>query len=256
MTTGNNDEGAYQEYTLAESSFVTPLPDQVDLVEGATLQTSVGTSAMALFDYLGLDIPKSVPKARPALGEASPIVLVWGAASSVGAMAVQIARAMGCEVFATASEKNFDLARDLGASVVVDYRKASAAEDLISAAKSAGKPIERAFHAVGNPESQRTLWKVLAASGGKRAAFTGLSPEVEPPAGMEALQIHSDELFTRRGDLGTWISKEFVPEALNNGLIRPGIGVQVVPGGLEGLQDAMDMSRAGVSAKKLVVKLV
>jgi NADPH:quinone reductase-like Zn-dependent oxidoreductase len=47
-------------------------------------------------------------------------VFVWGGASSVGGNAIQSARAAGLEVLTTASGRNFEYVKKLGASVVFD----------------------------------------------------------------------------------------------------------------------------------------
>jgi NADPH:quinone reductase-like Zn-dependent oxidoreductase len=50
-------------------------------------------------------------------------VLINGASGGVGSFAVQIAKELGAEVWATASAANADFVRSLGAAQVVDYRK-------------------------------------------------------------------------------------------------------------------------------------
>ncbi|MDX3595583.1 NADP-dependent oxidoreductase [Streptomyces sp. ID03-2B] len=50
-------------------------------------------------------------------------VLIHGGAGGLGTIAVQLARALGAHVAATASTAKADLVKELGADVVVDYRK-------------------------------------------------------------------------------------------------------------------------------------
>ena len=50
-------------------------------------------------------------------------VLIHGASGGVGSFAIQIAKAKGARVFATASTANQDLLKQLGADVAIDYTK-------------------------------------------------------------------------------------------------------------------------------------
>ena len=52
-------------------------------------------------------------------------VLINGASGAVGSAAIQIARSLGAEVTAVCSRENFDLARSLGATHMIDYREES-----------------------------------------------------------------------------------------------------------------------------------
>lgn len=57
-------------------------------------------------------------------------VLINGGTGGVGAWAVQIAKAQGCHVVATCSDKSFDLAKSLGADELVDYKAGDLNENL------------------------------------------------------------------------------------------------------------------------------
>ena len=52
---------------------------------------------------------------------AGQTVLIHGGSGGVGTMAIQIAKARGARVIATASTANQDLLQELGADVAVDY---------------------------------------------------------------------------------------------------------------------------------------
>ncbi|MEU7875479.1 NADP-dependent oxidoreductase [Dactylosporangium sp. NPDC049140] len=82
-----------------------PKPPAMTFAEAAGLPNVVETAGRAL-DLLGLDKP------QPADGLT---VVVNGAAGGVGIAAVQIARARGAKVIGTASERNHEFLRELGA---------------------------------------------------------------------------------------------------------------------------------------------
>ena len=131
----NIDRAAYQEFVIAPQAGVAPLPDSVPYEAGVVLPLAVSTAAAGLFPspLLGLDTP-SVPPAK----KNGKTLLVWGASSSVGATAIQLAVAAGYDVVATASRSNFDLVRGLGAKVVLDYHSSSIVEDLVAELKKGG----------------------------------------------------------------------------------------------------------------------
>lgn len=85
----------------------------------------------------------ALPSAAPAA--ANKALLVWGASSSVGTAAVQLAVAAGYDVVATASPRNFDLVRGLGARAVVDYRDAGVVAVLVDELKKKGGDFVGAY---------------------------------------------------------------------------------------------------------------
>ncbi|MCB9529656.1 MAG: SDR family NAD(P)-dependent oxidoreductase [Myxococcales bacterium] len=79
---------------------VAPIPPGLGFAQGATLPLVFLTAAYGLFDLAGL--------------RAGEKVLVHAAAGGVGMAAVQLARAAGAEVFATASPGKWDVLRSMG----------------------------------------------------------------------------------------------------------------------------------------------
>jgi NADPH:quinone reductase-like Zn-dependent oxidoreductase len=74
----------------------------------------------------------------------------------VGSLAIQIARQLGCEVFATASPANHDYCRSLGAVGVVDYRS----RDFTAAVP----PCDVVLDTIGGETHRRSL-KILRPGG-------------------------------------------------------------------------------------------
>lgn len=106
---GEHSDGLACEYVALERRFVFPLPDGVDPVRAAAVPLVFLTAWGML-----------VTRAQLQSGET---VLVLGAASGVGSAAIQIARARGARVVATAgSEEKRALALELGAEAAVDHR--------------------------------------------------------------------------------------------------------------------------------------
>jgi NADPH:quinone reductase-like Zn-dependent oxidoreductase len=100
-------DGAEAEYTIALPSELAPKPRTLDHVQAAAVPLSALTAWQALFEHANL--------------VAGQTVLIQGAAGYVGVFAVQLARWAGAQVIATASARNRDFLRELGANEVIDY---------------------------------------------------------------------------------------------------------------------------------------
>lgn len=130
--------GAYAEYVTAPARHFAPRPRGLDAVQAAALPLASLTAWQALVDT-----------ARLRAGER---VLIHAAAGGVGHLAVQIAKARGAYVIATASAAKHDLLRTLGADEVIDYRTQDVADTV--------RDVDVALDSIGGPNwthSLRTL---------------------------------------------------------------------------------------------------
>jgi len=101
--------GGYAEYVAVPAIQVMPLPTGVDLLDAA------GLPEVACTVWSNI-----VMTANLSAGE---VLLVHGGASGIGTHAIQVARALGARVAATAgSQAKLNLCRDLGADIVICYR--------------------------------------------------------------------------------------------------------------------------------------
>ena len=141
--------GSYAEYTLALESAVHPLPANTSFVQGAGLWVPCGTAFTALRHHA---------RARP--GET---VLVHGASGGVGIAAIQFARAMGLQVFGTASSpKGLDLVREEGAHRVFDHSRPDHGEEILQA--TGGRGVDVVLEMLANVNLATDL-KLLAMDG-------------------------------------------------------------------------------------------
>ncbi|KAI4114694.1 MAG: hypothetical protein LQ338_007969 [Usnochroma carphineum] len=117
-------DGAAAEYASAEAEELAHAPVGVTDEELATIPLSGLSAWQALFEHGGLR-ESTLDDSHHGAGPGKKMrVLVTGASGSVGVMAVQIAKAAGCWVVGTCSERNVGFVRDeLGADEVVDYTK-------------------------------------------------------------------------------------------------------------------------------------
>lgn len=216
-------------------------------------------------DYLALPAPSASPAHRSGSGMS---ILVWGGSSSVGAAAIQLAKASGLTVLATASARNLDaLKSDMGVDHVFDYKSTNVVKDIVSTVKdlhsSRGLEFAGIFDAISEPEIfKEALVPILDALksegviSAKKAAVV-LPPPSDLPGDIEAKSVFAGLVLPGHGydDVTRVVWEAFVPEALAAGVLKPLPSPLVVGKGLETIQGGIDQNKKGVSYKKVVVEL-
>ena len=104
-----NNRGGYAQYALVTEREAAPKPKSLTYVEAAAVPIVAMTAWQALVDTAKLS--------------AGQTVLIHGGSGGVGSFAIQIAKARGAKVIATASTANQDFLKQLGADVEIDYTK-------------------------------------------------------------------------------------------------------------------------------------
>jgi NADPH:quinone reductase-like Zn-dependent oxidoreductase len=102
-------EGGYAEFVTAKEGQIAPKPNTVSFAQGAGVGAAGSTAWEALVDTANL--------------RAGQTVLIHGGSGGVGHLAIQIAKARGAKVFATASTVNQEFLRQMGADVAIDYTR-------------------------------------------------------------------------------------------------------------------------------------
>src|SRR5438105_1417804 len=101
--------GGWAEYVTVKQLEVAAKPKTLNFAEAAAVPMGALTAWQALVDTAQLHPGQTI--------------LVHGGSGGVGSFAVQIAKARGARVIATASTANQDLLKQLGADVAIDYMK-------------------------------------------------------------------------------------------------------------------------------------
>jgi NADPH:quinone reductase-like Zn-dependent oxidoreductase len=101
--------GGYAQYAVVPEHDAAPKPESLTFVEAAGVPIVALTAWQALNDTAKLN--------------AGQTVLIHGGSGGVGSFAIQIAKARGAKVIATASTANQHLLKQLGTDVAVDYTK-------------------------------------------------------------------------------------------------------------------------------------
>ena len=108
--------GTFAEYIAIDQDDVAPKPDSLTLHEAAAVPLVSLAAWQALVDRAHLKPGQKV--------------LVHAGAGGLGSTVIQLAKHLGATVATTASGKNAELVRSLGADVVVDYKKENFADVL------------------------------------------------------------------------------------------------------------------------------
>ncbi|KAH8918824.1 GroES-like protein [Atractiella rhizophila] len=261
--------GAYQQYTVVPSVSLFPLPADTTFEEAATYPMTFLTAAIGLFSKLQLPTPVCPVKPE----EAFPI-LIWGASSSIGTYAVQLAKLAGLKVIAVAGNAS-EYAKELGADEVVDYRNKSS-DDLVAAFTSAlggdGAKVTKVYDAVSDATSLETIVQFLSSNlkekdGGGKATITAVlpTPVTLPESGQISLQLtyvgavneDSPNFFGTSIEKEHEFAKEWLPWLSREGKnkIKPN-RVRVIQGGLDGVDAGLKLLEEGkVSGEKLVYRI-
>jgi NADPH:quinone reductase-like Zn-dependent oxidoreductase len=101
--------GCYAQYLVCPAEQLAPMPAGLSPVDAAAVPINGLTAEQGLMDVLGLS--------------AGERVLITAGAGGMGHLAVQIARALGAVVVATASPRHHEFVHRLGATVVVDHTR-------------------------------------------------------------------------------------------------------------------------------------
>ena len=132
--------GSYAEYHVAAEGIIGKKPPALSHLEAASLSLVGGTAWEAL-----------VVRAALRVGES---ILVHGGAGGVGHVAIQLAKAIGAQVFTTVRDVNVEFARSLGADVIIDYEK----EDYVDAIlrETGGRGVDVVFDTIGGTTLSRS----------------------------------------------------------------------------------------------------
>ena len=141
--------GGYAEYCAAPAVQCLPVPEGLGLAEAAAMPETFFTVWSNVFDRGGLTAGESF--------------LVHGGSSGIGTTAIQLARAFGARVFATAgSAEKCAACQALGAERAINYRE----EDFVAVTRetTGGKGLDLILDMVGGDYVQRNI-EALAPDG-------------------------------------------------------------------------------------------
>ena len=165
--------GGYAEQVAVPAGQVLPVPRGVDLVTAAALPEVAATVFSNLFMTAGV--------------QAGETVLIHGGAGGIGTMAVQLVDAFGAVPAVTAgSQEKLDVARDLGAEVLINYREEDFVERIKEATGGRGGGRHPGRGGCQVPAAERGRPRHLRPAGRDRTAGRGQGGAEPGPADGQA----------------------------------------------------------------------
>lgn len=236
--------GTFAEFIAISEKDVALKPKSLSMEEAASIPLVALTAWQAL-----------VENARLKRGQK---VFIQAGSGGVGTIAIQLAKYLGATVATTASEKSFPMLKDLGADVLIDYKK----EDF--------ELVLKDYDVVLNSQDAKTLDKSLRIlkPGGKAISISGPpTPDFAKSIGAPwfvkiVLSLISSGIRRKARKLGVDYSFLFmradgqqlqqISKLIEEGAIRPVVD-KAFP--FEQTAEALEYVESGRAKGKVVVKL-
>lgn len=202
--------GAFAEYAVANAAVVSRIPDVLSFEDASTIPCAGITAWQALYEKFNL--------------KAGVSVLITAGGGGVGSFAIQLAKAAGARVFATASQ-DLDWVKALGADVVIDYKNENPVEQVM--AETGGKGIDCVVDLV-SADSAQSLIPALRHNG-HLVCVAGRVEQNPTPAWAKSISLHEVALAFayQHGDDANLADiargGEFLAGLMARGTIKPNI---------------------------------
>ncbi|WP_142829331.1 NADP-dependent oxidoreductase [Planococcus soli] len=215
-------QGTYAEFVPVEMELLAHMPESMTFEQGAAIPLTGLTAYQCIVGF-----------AEVKKGDK---VLIHAGAGGVGSMAIQIANSIGAYVATTASDKNDELVKSLGANRVINYSEEDFSELL--------ENFDAVLDTMGGEVLDKSF-KVLK-KGGKLISIAGQpSAEKAEEHGVKA----SDFWLEPNGEQLQKLAHLFV-----SGELKPTIG-HVFEFTEQGLKDAHELSESHHARGKIVIKI-
>lgn len=213
-------DGGYSEYVTVPAETVVAIPDRLDFIEAGGVPLASLTAWQGLFRHGQLTQGQRV--------------LIHAGAGGVGHFAVQFAKVAGAYIFATASEKDREFVKTLGADVVIDYKNERFEEIACD--------LDLVFDTIGGETRERS-WDLIKPGG--RLITTLDAPDQQRASARNLLAAR----FTAESN-GADLSQ--IAQLIEQGQVRPHVAKTFA---LEQAGDAQEELKQGGIAGKIVLSV-
>ncbi|PSR82666.1 chaperonin 10-like protein [Coniella lustricola] len=256
LCTVKSQSGAFQTFSAANFHMASKIPKFLSFTDATVLPLAISTAADGLYAHNKLGLPLPLHSSNTITATPSKqSVFIWGGSSSVGAVAIQLAKASGLAVITTASAHNLaSVKSDLGADYAFDYTKAPerTVENIanaVSELKAKGYDFGGVFDAISLPSTFAVIEHLFDALDASNLLMVvdeerEANMEQKKPKKVKKLAVVSGPIWG-----------EFVLRALEKGSLRAFPRAEVLGRGLKFIQEGIDKSKEGVSYRKIVIEI-
>jgi NADPH2:quinone reductase len=239
LDSGGLTRGGYAEVADAAPESVNRMPESMPFADGAAFTLTYQTG------WFGLH--------RRAQLQSGETLLVHAGAGGVGSAAIQLGKAAGASVIATAgSDEKVDLCRELGADHAINYKTQDFAEEVKRI--TGGRGADVVFDPIGGDVYDRST-KCIAFEG--RVVVVGFTSGRIPQAATNHVLIKNYSVVGLHWGLYTRRAPELIPPAMTRlldlyaaGKIKPHISARLP---LSEARQALAMVAHGKSTGKVIL---
>jgi len=177
--------GAYATHTVLAETLLVPVPDALPLTTAAAVLLQGMTAHYLVNDTFQL--------------REGHTALLHAAAGGVGGLLVQLAKAKGARVLATASTSKVEQVRKAGADLVMDYSQSDFLPQVLEATGEEG--VDVVYDSVGQATFDSSLASLR--TGGMLVMYGQSSGPVPP---FDLLRLSKKNLFITRPSLGPFVA--------------------------------------------------
>src|SRR5690349_10145271 len=181
-------EGAYAERIAIREAIIARKPERLSHVQTAAIALAGLTALVSLEETLKL--------------KSGETILIQGGAGGVAGFAIALAKHLGARVITTASAKNHEYVRKLGADQVIDYHK----QDFSKVVSG----VDAVFDTVGGDVTERSF-KVLKPGGRLASVAVGGSAPPSPRSDVTSLRPKVNRDRPHLDRVGELVAKGIVP---------------------------------------------
>ncbi|WP_340108677.1 zinc-binding alcohol dehydrogenase family protein [Pikeienuella sp. HZG-20] len=238
--------GSNAEFQLVDERIVGGKPKSLSFAEAAALPLTTITAYEAFFDRLGIDRDG---------GSKGQSVLIIGAGGGVGSIAIQLAKAAGLTVIATASRpETTEWVTSLGADHVVNHR-----EDMVAQVRALGMRHVDHVAIFNDMRHWETAVELVRPQGGIVSIDDTNLPM--PMEGMKskAASLHWEFMFARAMHQTPDMIEQhrllsYVADEIDAGRIRTTLDTVLRPINAETMREAHRLVETGSARGKVVVE--
>ncbi|WP_434051346.1 MAG: zinc-binding alcohol dehydrogenase family protein [Roseibium sp.] len=238
--------GSNSEYQLIDERIVGAKPKTLGFAEAAALPLTTLTAYESFFDRLGIDRDG---------GNSGESILIIGAGGGVGSIGIQLAKAAGLKIIATASRPETSAwVRELGADHVVNHR-----EDMVAQVRALGLETVDHIAIFNDMRHWETAVELIRPQGAIVTIDDTNLPMPMDKMKMKAASLHWEFMFARamfqtpdmieQHKLLTYVAGE-----IDAGRIRTTLDTVLSPINAENMRKAHALIETGTAKGKIVLE--